>query len=144
MPKTKELWSLGKPCTLTRSDGSTPQLSIEVLMQERDRVLRLLICTKQLVLKGWTQKAFARNALGHPVDPSHHSAVSWCLIGALNAAREKLGIRDIEVKESAAWCIADPNAMRWLILWNDGPLCTIEDVVSRIDKAINRLRSLEK
>ena len=36
-----------------------------------------------LIEKGWTQQAYARNKEGYDVDPGKNDATSWCLSGAL-------------------------------------------------------------
>jgi hypothetical protein len=47
---------------------------------------QLLQDARELVVRGWSAGARARDAEGRPVDPTHPSARSWSLAGALEAA----------------------------------------------------------
>jgi predicted RNA-binding Zn-ribbon protein involved in translation (DUF1610 family) len=47
---------------------------------------QLLRDARDLVARGWSAGARARDAEGRPVDPTHPSARSWSLAGALEAA----------------------------------------------------------
>jgi hypothetical protein len=47
---------------------------------------QILLSARDLVSKGWSRGAAARDGDGRAVDPSHPSARSWSLAGALKAA----------------------------------------------------------
>lgn len=47
---------------------------------------QLLLDARDLVMSGWSSAAPARDGEGRPVAPSHASARSWSLAGALEAA----------------------------------------------------------
>ncbi len=47
---------------------------------------QLLVDARDLVLRGWSAGAHARDARRRPVDPTHPSARRWSLAGALEAS----------------------------------------------------------
>ena len=74
--------------------------------------------------KGWCQYVYARNSAGIPVRPDNDSACSFCIVGAMEAARVgtaaflKLGTH---MRESGM----APTAF-----WNDQPERTKAEVVA--------------
>ncbi len=51
---------------------------------------QILLEARDLVLRGWSRGAAARDGEGQPVGPSHPSARSWSLTGAVAAASAKV------------------------------------------------------
>ena len=49
-------------------------------------VVKVLQDAKELIKKGWTKKAYARDLAGKVVDPWSHAAVCWCARGAIMKA----------------------------------------------------------
>ena len=76
------------------------------------------------VEKGWTQRASARTKKGSACNPSDKAAVSWCLIGALRVASERLlgpGFEENTINYLGSNTFS-PS-------WNDDLATTKEDVV---------------
>ena len=88
-----------------------------------------------LVGFGWCQGATARSVYGAPVDPCADEAVSWSLLGALQAAsfgREPASLNDIRAAvEAIGELLIDPS----LSHWNDAPSRTKSEVRSLLSKA---------
>jgi hypothetical protein len=84
---------------------------------------------------GWCQGAEARGAGGGVVDVESKEAVSWSLLGALQAAAlvdRQTQIRDIGAAVAAiAELITDPS----LAHWNDEPVRTHGDVTTLLAEA---------
>lgn len=92
-----------------------------------------------IIKKGWTQNAFARNEEGFSVTPDGKDATSWCLTGALwlvvrgnKNPKEYYGdvpltvhnlIKNLGLRESAG-------------VWNDDPNRTKEEVIELLQKAV--------
>jgi hypothetical protein len=64
---------------------------------------RLLLEARDLVVRGWSSGAPARDGEGRAVEPSHPSARSWSLAGALEAAS---GRRDGTNEDASARAVA--------------------------------------
>jgi hypothetical protein len=102
--------------------------SVELLQRARD-----------LVRKGWSQRADARSAEGVEVRPWHETAVAWSLLGALVAALEERADdgRDLPLDDLAAALnelarrIDDDS----LTNWNDEPARTQDDVINMLEAA---------
>ncbi|MDX6475348.1 MAG: hypothetical protein QOH95_859 [Gaiellaceae bacterium] len=88
-----------------------------------------------LVASGWCQGAEARTLAGEAVEASDESAVSWSLLGALQAAAvsdDSTRMEDIGVAVAAiAELIVDPS----LAHWNDVPTRTQSVVAELLDRA---------
>ena len=76
------------------------------------------------VEKGWTQWSSARTEEGFACNPSNKAAVSWCLIGALQAASGRLLGPGFEEN-----IIDHLGPGTFSVLWNDDSHRTQEDVV---------------
>jgi hypothetical protein len=81
--------------------------------------------------RGFCKDAFAVNATGEAVMVNDPGAVAWCLIGAINLEAVRLFPTDHRLIE--AWAIES-----LLMAWGSDPNRTKEDVVSLIDRSIQR------
>jgi hypothetical protein len=64
--------------------GKTPESELHV------HAGRILLEARDLVVRGWSRGAAARNGEGRAVDPLHPSARSWSVAGALEAASARV------------------------------------------------------
>jgi hypothetical protein len=92
----------------------------------------MLTEARSLIKKGWTQGSFAKDVNGNEVDPKSSQAVSWCSLGAMEAAcycprDSRLPILDI-LRRAAGTCVISD--------WNDHPNTTKEEILAAFDKAI--------
>ena len=92
-----------------------------------------------LIEKGWTQNAFARNSLGRMVSPCEDEAKSWCLTGALVAAVNNLREGSTYTATNARKVLELTNNLGLAnndeVQWNDDPDRTKEQVVRLLQKA---------
>src|SRR5687768_16467561 len=56
----------------------------------QSQACQILLEARDLVSRGWSRGAAARDGEGEPVGPSHPSARSWSLAGAVVAASAKV------------------------------------------------------
>ena len=85
-----------------------------------------------LVEKGWTQDAMARNEQGAEVYSNSRYAISWCLGGALNCASQGFSLnRRVELRKYLGLDLDVPS-------WNDDPNRTKEDVIKLLRDAAKR------
>src|SRR5207253_8730163 len=88
-----------------------------------------------LVEAGWCQGAEALTLAGEPVDVCDRDAVSWSLLGALQAAAfgdDSTRLEDIAVAVGAiAELIVDPS----LAHWNDAPQRTHREISDLLRQA---------
>lgn len=96
----------------------------------------------ELIQKGWTQKALARNEGGWTVSPTHEGACTWCIEGALFKAKWDL-FPDKEDEH------LDPMASRLVAFfrapiseWNDQEDRTQSEVVEAMKEFLNSEESL--
>ena len=82
-----------------------------------------------LVEKGWTRGAMARDDRGDDCEIGSDYAESWCLVGALNLACRGLwldgGLAEGQYREIREGLRIDCS----LTAWNDGPGRTQKDVI---------------
>ena len=102
---------------------------------------QLLVATRQLLATGWTQRRYARNANGLPVDHLSKDACKWCVTGALHRA-------SVDLFSTYEWilfhatmairkhAIGVSQAGIDLADWNDEPSRTQVDVLKTVDRAI--------
>ena len=64
--------------------GKNPESELQ------SQACQILLEARDLVLRGWSRGAAARDGEGHPIGPSHPSARSWSLAGAVAAASAKV------------------------------------------------------
>ena len=98
-------------------------------------VLEILKQGKERVTKGWCQGVLTRTADGVGVHGTHPLAVRWCATGALNTP---LG-GDFRDNEITAYLFLEERILggRSVILWNNDPKRTQEEVINLFDRAIN-------
>ena len=92
--------------------------------------------TADILEKGWTQEAMARDKYGTMVSSFNPNAVSFCLGGALTLVfRRYLGRGYKKLREY----LEVPNsAHSTLSAWNDDPKRTQEDVIELLRNAAKR------
>ncbi len=105
------------------------------------RGARLPQHARELVERGWTQRADARCVDGTIVHPCDERAASWSLLGALVAALEHVAASDGEhaaVGQLARTCrrLADIVDTDSLVQWNDAPERSRADVLAVLDRAL--------
>lgn len=94
---------------------------------EQDAVILLLSSTLELVERGWTSGAFARDARGHAVNVNDQEACRWCLVGALTRAECVLRAEDPEsahlLHRAVGYTLWSLNRVVGmdLLRWNDAP-----------------------
>ena len=85
-----------------------------------------------LVEKGWTQHASARDKHGNSCQVNSTSAVSWCVTGALNLAAWYIPASSLkEIRNYIYYS-------RGMLDWNDDPNRTKEHVVKLLREAAKR------
>lgn len=82
----------------------------------------------------WTKGAYARDSHGTTVDPQSKHAVQWCLSGAL--WKESSGF---DAGTSCFFAIREYIGIS-IIIWNDAPERTFDDVTALLDKAIEDMK----
>lgn len=105
-------------------------------ISETLRSMRKLLATPE----SWNQKSSARDSEGKPVAPELPEAVCWCLSGALarvtyhEPIRDKYGCRLYrEVHD-----FFDQKLNMNMIIFNDDPITTHDDILSLLDYAIEK------
>lgn len=104
------------------------------VMPEASPSYTILLKARDAVMRGWTQRTLARDAIGDSVKSQDPRAVGFCAIGALWHATndERLVIYAANVLRDA---LTEPRDIT-LVMWNDNPLRTQEEVVALYDKAL--------
>ena len=92
----------------------------------------IFVNARGLIEKGWTQKAYARDANGDVVFPKDPNACEWCAMGALDAANPEGFRRFLEL-----WNLLDNFIDQPLsFTFNDVVNTTQKDVLDLYDRAI--------
>jgi hypothetical protein len=91
----------------------------------------ILIEARELIAKGWTQGANARDSQDKIVDESSEAAVCFCVYGAISRAEGPA-----HYSGSARVGFADATEISLIDVWNDAPERTKPDVLAAFDKAI--------
>lgn len=99
-------------------------------------MIEVLLDAKELLNRGWTTKAFARDANGTPVPVMSERAVSFCLLAAISRAAGRNSFFCERIESVLCECISGSLAD-----WNDRS--TFEEVIACIDETIATLRSRE-
>ena len=89
-----------------------------------------LIKARALIEKGWTQGAFAKDKYGETVGTTDPTASQWCATGALMAI--------VGTRARYSYCVKllDQILQEGIIIFNDSPCRTKEDILALYDKAI--------
>ncbi len=91
---------------------------------------QVLVVASEIVLRGWTQKATARDFAGRPVESFDPVAVCWCACGAVDrAAAELTGERYSGLYEQACDLLGGDQS---LLRFNDLRGQTAEGVAARL------------
>jgi hypothetical protein len=96
---------------------------------------RLLGHARRFLQRGWCQRFFARDAKGQYVGSTSPIARSWCILGALRAARDELGLDELTLK-SAINVLGAHAHTRCLQNWNDSTGRTQEEALRLFDEAL--------
>jgi hypothetical protein len=109
----------------------------------------LIVAARELLLVGWCQGAFARDARGEAVNATAPEAAAWSVVGALyRAATEAMPRGPIRVQFDAldgvldALCCALPPEERHQLhriavaRWSDAPGRTVGEVLELLDRTL--------
>ena len=98
-----------------------------------DPILDILLATRVLIARGWTQGAQARREKRIRCDRSDYRATAWCLVGALYRAVDDLGY-DENCRKAARRLLNGRTG--GTIIWNDCHGRTHDEVLAMLDWAI--------
>lgn len=90
---------------------------------------------RELLAKGWTQGAWARDGNGTSVGPHSEKAKCFCMLGASTRAGDPSDLEPL-IPKSLAKAIGLPPRGGAFIIFNDNPYRTQSDVLALIDRAI--------
>lgn len=105
-----------------------------------------LLKARDLLTKGWCQKAFARDGLGRFSSVKAGSACSYCLVGALEKidAPQEVAIFIFQNAPESVFTAWHRRREGWLTTfltqYNDAPTTTKEDILALIDTALENLK----
>jgi hypothetical protein len=108
------------------------------------KVKEVLVRAKDLVSKGWTQRARARDVGGKICNFASDEACSFCLVGALSRAEVDLNL-DAWEKVRVRGVIGDslrPMRALPLAFWNDRAERTQEEAVRLLDAVIKEMNDV--
>lgn len=98
----------------------------------------ILASARDLVARGWSRSADARDDSGRAVDAGSPTARRWSLLGALVAAADlptDLSPATLRPLRAALGALAEVIEDPLLAEWNDAPSRTQEDVVDVLERA---------
>jgi len=99
----------------------------------------ILTRSRDLITRGWTRGAEARDSAGAEVDPWSADACHWSLLGALVAAADLAADPDaasLRRLRQALGALAEVIEEPLLATWNDDPCRTQAEVIETLDAAI--------
>lgn len=102
----------------------------------------ILTRTKELLDKGWTRQANARDDEEQEVSVIRDNATCFCLEGALLRALHEHGVSRDSANEDAVFERVQrhlPTKYNCLFAWNDEEGRTKEEVIAVVDKALVEL-----
>ncbi len=102
------------------------------------KIVQVLVKSRVLLKKGWTQEWFARDADGVNCDENSKQATCWCITGALCRV-DGGGVVFQRITEELERSAKVPN----IVMWNDAPGRTQDEVLKLFDRTIRRLRAQE-
>ena len=117
--------------------------------------LEVLIAARALVARGWTQRAYARDAQQNKIhDLTHPDVACMCAVGAIiasdsEAVSERGTITDSlnallgSIEDQTSSRRAFTSASQLIASWNDAPERTQADVIAAFDRAIAALQEEE-
>lgn len=95
-----------------------------------------LAVTRALIVKGWTQHAFARDKDGNSVHFDHQLADCWSLTGALNLAYQRNSLYKPACALSVLKKLEENAGSESLRAFNDSPDRTKADVLALIGETM--------
>ena len=103
-----------------------------------------LALARTYIEKGWTQRTYARTQFNEPCRVSDDSATKFCALGAVT--KVSLDAPDSIWMQATLWWALEKAAEQLgatpaIVIYNDGPFRTKEEVLALFDEA---LRVLEK
>ena len=95
------------------------------------------------ICKGWTQGSLARNDKREEVTVFAPEATMFCLVGAIRVEclKEEEEDNEFDIEDELQISLPGSWGRENLEKWNDFTLTTEEDVLSLIDRTIERLRA---
>lgn len=99
----------------------------------RDVTREILIDARELVARGWTQGASARNAAGEICGVLSPQATQFCASGACFKVAFD---RDFDATEAAGAVVELGRRGRSVFSWQDRPGRTQEEVLTRFDETL--------
>ena len=108
-------------------------------------VVAKLIAIKEIINKGWTQHALARDINGGRVGVLSTEAVCWCLTGAINVTNSVHNFMFIAIYDALEESIVDLHHIKKTVIltrFNDAENRTLTEVLQVVDHAIE-LQSAE-
>jgi len=96
----------------------------------------VLVKARELVEKGWTKGAMARNKYRHRVQFDSLCAVKFCAIGAISRSAKDRPSDQEKLDISARKAIRKINELDSISVFNDSDDTTKADVLAAFDKAI--------
>ena len=111
-------------------------------MTTQKDVTRILESTKSILESesSWIQGAMAMNSGMEEVDYLDESACKWCLTGAIRKAMHLARCHEVPAVEFPIMLVLNHNN---IILFNEDPRTTHNDVMEILDKAITKSMFLE-
>jgi hypothetical protein len=115
---------------MIHDDALSAQVAAEP--QQDNPVVAVLREARRLIAEvGWTQGAYARDAVGTTISPAREDATCFCMEGALRRASRDRGLFD-----AAEGVILDKCGELTIPSFNDAPDRTKDEVLSVLDRAI--------
>ena len=96
---------------------------------------QVLVRTRGLIERGWTQGTFARDAKEVDVDPTHFSACKWCAVGAV---WKVVGFNARETYIDTCAILDEITEFNTVSEFNDHADTTQADMLAVFDEAIAR------
>ena len=91
--------------------------------------------TKNLLKRGWTQNAMARDASGVSVPSSSSSAVKFCLAGAMTRTFADLGEKTRKVYNKIWWEVSKKGISK-ITSYHDNKNRTKRQILRKLDEAL--------
>ena len=138
-------------------------LATALALDEREErwVDEVLTAAAERLRFGWTQGSHGKTLAGEPQRETDLDSVAFCLIGALASAARELGA-DVYTLRRAERSLAESlggaigvgfdrktgasmrHARHWLAVWNDNPARTKDEVVSLVERTLDRRRATDR
>ena len=106
------------------------------MMTTRDVLIEVLTEARSYIEKGWTQRSFARDEYGKPVDGRDPEACEWCAMGAIWKVVGYSGTEAYQEARDLIYSLVDFVDFNTVSQFNDHADTTQADVLALFDKAI--------